>query len=310
MRTSVPTDGRQLLDGVMVPLVTPMSRPGVPSAPAAAELLGALAAAGARALMLLGSNGEGPLLPPGPELTDFVAGVSARWRELTDGGPVLVNVTSAGTADVLARAEAVLPARPDALVLSPPIYFHHRQDEILAHYAALAEVGVPVVAYNAPRYSDPLTPELIDRLTELPHVVGAKDSSGDLDLLTHLIAAARRRPEFGVSQGAEHQALAALRLGADGIVPGIANLAPGPAVALLRAHREGRAEDAERAQRSLDVLLALHTVRPGVPAVKTVLAARGLCTPHVANPFTPCTPDERDRLLALLAPHEEHLITP
>ncbi|WP_052847291.1 dihydrodipicolinate synthase family protein [Streptomyces avicenniae] len=303
-------DGRRLLAGVMVPLVTPMSRPGVPSAEGAYPLLGALAAAGARALMLLGSNGEGPLLPPGRELTDFVRGVRDRWRDLTGDGPVLVNVTAAGTADVLARADAVLPAGPDALVLSPPIYFHHRPDEILAHYAALEGVGAPVVAYNAPRYSNPLTPALLDDLTRLPHVVGAKDSSGDTDLLTHLIAAARRRPGFGVSQGAEHQALAALRLGADGIVPGIANLAPRLAVALFRAHENGRPEDAERAQHSLDALLALHTVRPGVPAVKTVLTARGLCTPHVAAPFTPCTPDERDRLLALLAPHEEHLIRP
>ncbi|MEV1006484.1 dihydrodipicolinate synthase family protein [Streptomyces sp. NPDC049881] len=303
-------DGRRLLGGVMIPLVTPMARPGVPSAEAAHDLLGALAAAGARSLMLLGSNGEGPLLPPTPALTAYVTGVAARWRELTGDGPVLVNVTAPGTADALARADAVLPARPDALVLSPPIYFHHRPDEILAHYTALEATGVPVVAYNAPRYSNPLTPALIDDLTRLPHVIGAKDSSGDPALLAHLVAAARRRPGFGVIQGAEHQALDALRAGADGIVPGIANVAPAPAAALFTAHQEGRADDAERAQRTLTALLALHGVRPGVPAVKTVLTARGLCTPHVAAPFTPCTPDERDRLLALLTPYEEHLITP
>ncbi|MFD0476596.1 dihydrodipicolinate synthase family protein [Nonomuraea thailandensis] len=71
--------------------------------------------------------------------------------------------------------------------------------------------------------------------------------------------------------------LAALRLGADGIVPGIANLAPGPAVELVAAHESGRDGDAEEAQRLLDRLLALHSVRPGVPAIKALLDERGLC---------------------------------
>ncbi|MER5529365.1 dihydrodipicolinate synthase family protein [Streptomyces sp. NPDC002677] len=300
-------DGRTLLSGVIVPLVTPMDRPGRPSAPAADALLGALAAAGARGLMLFGSNGEGPLLPTA-ELGEFTVGVAKRWRELVDGGPVLVNVTAPGTAEALARAEAVLPAAPDALVLSPPIYFHHRHDEIVAHYAALAGLGVPVVAYNAPRYSNPLTPALLDELTGLAHLVGIKDSSGDLALFGHALAAARRREDFGISQGAERQALDALRLGADGVVPGVANLAPAAAVELFRAHRDGRDDAASRAQQLLDRVLALHTVRPGVPAVKAVLAARGLCPPHVAAPFTPCSDEERHALLDLLAPLDAHLI--
>ena len=291
-----------LLSGVMVPLVTPMSAPGVPAA--ADALLVALAESGVRSLMLFGSNGEGPLLPV-PALGGFAEWAAGRWRALT-GGPVLCNVTAAGTAEVLARAEAVASARPDALVLSPPIYFHHRDDEILAHYAALSDLDTPVVAYNAPRYSNPLTPAIIDELVGMPHVVGMKDSSGDLDLLGHLLSV--RRPGFEVSQGSETQLVAALRLGADGIVPGIANLAPVVAVELVAAHEEGRAADADRAQRTVDRLLRLHSVRPGVPAVKAVLADRGLCPPHVAAPLRPCTDAERDALLALLLDDESHLL--
>ncbi|MER7186001.1 dihydrodipicolinate synthase family protein [Streptomyces hyaluromycini] len=300
-------DGRALLSGVIVPLVTPMDRPGHPSAPAADPLLTALAAAGARGLMLFGSNGEGPLLPTA-ELAEFAVGVTRRWHELTGSGPVLVNITAPGTAEALARAEAVLPAAPDALVLSPPIYFHHRHDEIVAHYAALADLGVPVVAYNAPRYSNPLTPALLDELTGLAHLAGIKDSSGDLALFGHALAAARRRDDFGVSQGAERQALDALRLGADGMVLGVANVAPAVTAELFRAHHDGRDEDARRAQRLLDEVLALHTVRPGVPAVKAVLAARGLCPPHAAAPFTPCSDKELQALLDLLGPLDAHLV--
>ncbi|WP_329428202.1 dihydrodipicolinate synthase family protein [Streptosporangium sp. NBC_01495] len=300
------TDGRRLLSGVMIPVVTPMSEPGTPSAAAATALLQGLAAAGARGLMLFGSNGEGPLLPVS-RLAGFAEQMARQWRELT-GGPVLCNVTAAGTAEALERAAAVAPARPDALVLSPPIYFRHRDDEIAAHYAALADLGIPLVAYNAPRYSNPLGPAAIDRLVAMPHVVGIKDSSGDLDLLRHIVSAARSRPDFGVSQGAENHLLAALRLGADGIVPGIANLAPRLAVELVTAHESGRDADAEDAQRVLDRLLALHSVRPGVPAIKAVLDHRGLCPPHVAAPFAPCTEAERRDLIALLGNDDKHLL--
>jgi 4-hydroxy-tetrahydrodipicolinate synthase len=235
------------------------------------------------------------------------------------GGPVLVNVTAAGTAEVLERAAAVLPAAADALVLSPPIYFHHRDDEIIAHYAACADLGTPVIAYNAPRYSNPMTPAVIDALLEMEHVVGRKDSAGDVDGLGRVIESARaRRPDFGVSQGAEGQLLAGLRAGANGIVPGIANIAPGIAVALSRAwlasaspeSAERAAVEAERWQAIADRLCGVHAIRPGVPTIKEILSWRGLCPPHVAAPLQPCTDDERAALRSYLEPLAEHLIQP
>ncbi|MFC8801478.1 dihydrodipicolinate synthase family protein [Promicromonospora sp. NPDC057138] len=305
--------GTPLLTGLTVPLVTPMEPDGRPSAERAAPLLDALYASGVRTLMLLGSNGEGPLVPAS-DVGPFVAGVIRHWRELGKAavghydGIVTVNVTAAGTLDVLERAEAAAAAGADALVLSPPIYFHHRGDEIVAHYAAVAGVWLPVVAYNAPRYSNPITPGIADALADLDHVVGIKDSSGDLALLEHLVGIADRRPGFAVGQGAETQLAAALDLGAHGIVPGVANIAPGPALALMAAHQAGDAAEVARLQQVLTDLTGLHKVRPGTPAIKAVLARRGLCPPHVAPPLLACDPGERDALHAFLTPFEEYLV--
>ncbi|MGI5289156.1 dihydrodipicolinate synthase family protein [Nonomuraea polychroma] len=52
-------------------------------------------------------------------------------------------------------------AGADALVVSPPTYVRHREDEVVAHYAAMARYGLPVIAYNAPRYATPLTPSCV-----------------------------------------------------------------------------------------------------------------------------------------------------
>lgn len=302
--------GTDLLAGLTVPLVTPMDPTGRPSAEATLVLLDAMHAAGVRTLMLLGSNGEGPLIPTGM-FAPFVAEVIAHWRSLGGAdGVVTVNVTAPGTLDALDRAAVATSAGADALVLSPPIYFHHRDDEIVDHYAALGAAGLPVIAYNAPRYSNPITPAVLDGLLALDHVVGIKDSSGDLEFLRHVVDHARERPGFAVGQGAETQLAAALDLGAHGIVPGVANLAPGLALDLLAAHADGDHESTQRLQGQLTELTKLHAIRPGTPAVKEILAQRSLCTPHVAPPLRRCTPAQRADLRAFAARHEDQLIHP
>lgn len=296
-----------LLGGVVVPLLTPMDLPGVPSAAAATPLLRAMADAGVRRLMLLGSNGEGPLIRP-DRVPAYVAAMVDRWHGLVDGGVVLVNVTAAGTDEVRERAERAVAAGADALVVSPPTYFTHRPDEVVAHYAALAGCGRPVVAYNAPKYATPLVEPSVDGLVALPHVVGVKDSSGDPATLAYLVKAAGGRPDFTVSQGDERALAAALRAGAGGIVPGTANLAPRLALDLLAAHEAGDRAELDRLQALNTRLAGLHAVRPGVPAVKALLARRGLCPPHAAPPLAPCTPSEIDELARVVAPLGSYLL--
>ncbi|HEY1177796.1 MAG TPA: dihydrodipicolinate synthase family protein, partial [Phytomonospora sp.] len=288
-----------LLDGLTVPVVTPMSAPGEPSAEAAAPLLRALAAAGVTRLMLLGSNGEGPLIRAdrtGP----FIQGVTAFWRGLVPGGQILANVTAPGTAEALWRAE--LAGDVDAYVLSPPTYFAHREDEVVAHYRALASLGTPVIAYNAPKSATPLTPASAEAVADVPGVAGIKDSSGDPALLAHLVALSRTRPGFEVSQGDERALAAGLRAGAHGIVPGTANLAPKPALDMLAAHRSGDEALLDRLQDLTDRLTRIHAVRPGVPTVKAILAARGLCPVHSAPPLAPCTDAQIRELDAVVEP--------
>ena len=241
------TDGTtgtaRLLTGVTVPLVTPMEPGGRPSPSARRRSCDALHAAGVRTAHAARQQRRGP------------AGAGRPARRRSPRGRALGQLAlldrrhdrcpgqrhAPGTPEALERAEAAAAAGADALVLSPPIYFHHRDDEIVAHYAALADLGLPVVAYNAPRYSNPLTPGWPTRWPTWPHVVGIKDSSGDLELLAHLVG--RRRPPAGLRGRPGRRDPARRRRcdrGAHGIVPGVANLAPVAARAGRRAPRRRR----------------------------------------------------------------------
>lgn len=292
---------------VIVPAVTPIGADGRPALAAGVRYFGALAAAGIEKIMLLGTNGEGPLHQTG-EIGPFLREAVAHWRALVPGGVVIVNVSAAGTRESLARAELAADAGCDAVALSPPCYFHHDERDVVEHYRAGRAASLPVIAYNIPRYAAPFSPGAIAAVGDMEHVAAVKDSSGDADVLRRWLDVRRRRPDFGVNQGAEGAMLDALAAGADGVTPGIANLAPRVALDLVAAYRAGDGERAALAQKRIDRLLPVHRIRPGVPVVKAALALRGLCSAAVAPPLRTLDDTELAALGDFLAEFEPDLI--
>ncbi len=66
------------------------------------------------------------------------------------------------------------------MVLPPP-YALPNSAEVIAHFAAVSEVGLPIILYNNPgRTQISLTPVMVAQLAKLTSVVAIKDSSKDL----------------------------------------------------------------------------------------------------------------------------------
>jgi 4-hydroxy-tetrahydrodipicolinate synthase len=291
-----------MVGGVTAPIVTPMDRRGRVAPDAGLALVARLAAAGVDALLLAGSTGEGHALDA-ESLVALTATIGAAWRRETGGrGRVFVNVSAPSTAEALRRAETVAAHGPDAVVLSPPYYFIHTQAELVAHYQAAAGIGIPVVAYNEPRYtSNPLTREVLAELVAMPWMVGIKDSSGDRELLADTCRLATGSGgRFSVSQGDESSLDAGLRLGAQGIVPGVANLAARRCVELYRVAQAGDWAGAARAQLDLRQVARIHEVRRGVVSMKAALSLLDIVPPHVSAPFQPLDDAELARLRVIL----------
>ncbi|MEV4619171.1 dihydrodipicolinate synthase family protein [Asanoa sp. NPDC049573] len=293
---------RQPIADVTIPLVTVLDAHGRPDAEAARPLLAHLASGGVTALMLAGTNGEGPVLS-GVAVRSYAAEIGAMWRELVGpGATVLVTAAGAGTRDTLERIDLLADVGLDAIVVLAPFYFRHTEHELQAHFRAAAGRGRPVVVYNSPGYTgNPLTLPLVSRLREIPGIVGLKDSSGDAALFESFCALGG--PEFGVAQGAERQLTRGLRAGAVGTVPGVGMIAPRLCVDLVAQVARGDDAGADSSQEQVDELTRIFSVRPGASGIvvmKSALHLLGLCPPHAAAPFAPLTADEFAALRALL----------
>jgi 4-hydroxy-tetrahydrodipicolinate synthase len=291
--------------GVTIPLVTALDRRGRPDAAAVRPLLAHLAAGGVTTLMLAGTNGEGPVLSA-DDVCTYAAEVSAMWRELIGAtAHITVTAAGAGTRETLQRLDRLAVLDLDAVVVLAPFYFRHTERELHAHFRAAAANGRPIVIYNSPGYTgNPIPASLVRRLLDEPAIVGLKDSSGDPALFGQFCDAARERDGFHVAQGVERQLADGLRRGATGVVPGVGMLAPALCVELFRAARAGDHAAAAARQRDVDRVAALFGLRPGasgIVVVKTALHLLGLCPPHAAAPFQPCTETELAELRTALA---------
>ena len=95
------------------------------------------------------------------------------------------------------------------------------------HFAAVAEaIDVPIILYNVPSRtgSSISVSNSIKLANDFNNIVGIKEASGDLGLITELIA--RRPDNFKIYSGDDFLAASANLLGADGCISVIANVIP------------------------------------------------------------------------------------
>lgn len=284
----------QALRGVLPPLITPLRDDQVLDEEAFRRQLRRCLDAGCTGVFVNGSSGEGPWL------------TSAQRRRAVElavgeGTVVLAGVMLPGTSMTLEAAADAERAGADAVVVAAPYYFGTGESTIVRHIeAVVAAVSVPVILYNIPQCThNPLTPAVVGELAANPRVVGIKDSSGDMALFkSHL--ALRDRHAFRVLQGAEQAMGESLRDGADGLVPGLGNVAPEVFVSLVRAVREGDGATAASAERTIQDLQRIYSIAPTFAAMKAAVAAFGVCSRTTAAPLVPATDEQAEQIAGVL----------
>lgn len=101
-------------------------------------------------------------------------------EEVNGQVPVIVGAAACSTRETILNAQFAQALGAAGVMVVPPYYGHLSQEEMYAHFSALARnIDLPVMLYNNPGASgSDLLPETIARLAEMPNVVAIKESTG------------------------------------------------------------------------------------------------------------------------------------
>ncbi|MFV0132649.1 dihydrodipicolinate synthase family protein [Streptomyces sp. HMX87] len=189
------------------------------------------------------------------------------------GHRVMPGVAAYGSAEARRWAEQARDAGCGAVMLLPPNAYRADERSVLAHYAEVAEAGLPVVAYNNPIDTKvDLVPELLARLHGEGHVRAVKEFSGDVRRAYRI---AELAPELDLLIGADDVLLELALAGAKGWVAGCPNALPAASVELYRAAVAGDLPTARRLYRQLHPLLRWDSQVEFVQAIKVSMDVAG-----------------------------------
>jgi len=159
------------LTGIFPPIPTPFER-GHFSPPRLAENLARWHETGLSGYLVLGSNGEAPLLSDA-EKTEVVR--IAR-QAIPEDETVIVGTGLESTDATRVLTSRVADVGADvALVLPPSFYQSHISDDALRrHFEAIAESSpIPILLYNVPKFTHFNMPaNLVAALAEHPKIIG------------------------------------------------------------------------------------------------------------------------------------------
>ncbi|MER5380026.1 dihydrodipicolinate synthase family protein [Streptomyces sp. NPDC002688] len=300
------------LTGVVPPVCTPLTPDREVDVPSLTRLIDHLMDGGVHGLFVLGSTSEVAYLTDAQRRLAVETAVGHVAGRL----PVLAGAIDMTTPRVLDHARAARAAGADAIVVTAPFYTRTHPAEIARHFRAVAAgASLPVFAYDLPAsVHTKLSPELVLELAADGVLAGLKDSSGDLGAFRAVVGGARRHPGisgFTALTGSEVVVDSALALGADGAVPGLANVDPAGYVRLYDLCVAGDRERARAEQERLCELFGMVGVgdpaRMGgsssaLGAFKAALFLRGVIDcPATAEPQVPLSQEEVERVGKYLA---------
>ena len=279
-------------DGLIAYPITPADANGRVDDVALGSLLDRLAEAGVGGIGLLGSTGTYPYLTRAERRRAVEAAVQA----LAGRAPLLVGIGALRTDEAVALAADARAAGADAGLLAAVSYIPLQEDEVFAHYQAVAAAGLPLCVYDNPGTTGfTFSPALIARLSRVPGIQAAKVPAPEAAALAALRAGCA--PGFRVGCSVDARAAEALLAGADAWHSVAAGLFPRSCLSVAQA---ARAEDAAKARRLNAAMQPLWDLFAEHTSLRVMYAAAGhlgLCSAAPPRPVLPL-PDEARRQVA------------
>jgi 4-hydroxy-tetrahydrodipicolinate synthase len=272
-------------------MVTPFRDDHAVDLDGAQELASYLVDSGSDAIVAAGSTGESPTLTA-KEKSELFRAVAEAIR---GRGKLICGTGTYSTAETLELTQAAEDAGADGLLVVTPYYNKPPQRGLVAHFERVAAATeLPIIVYNIPgRTATRLEHDTLLQLARTPNIVAVKDSTGDFQGISKLIAEV---PDFEVYSGDDWATFGYVCLGAVGVVS-VASHLVGPQIRqMIELIETGDIAAARKIHESLSPLFnALFITSNPIP-VKAALELLGRPAGVPRLPLVPATPEERERV--------------
>ncbi len=255
------------------------------------------------AVVAAGGTGELYSLTP----AEYSRVIELTTHAIEDRIPVIAGV-GFGQRLAVEMAQAAEKAGADGILAFPPYYPLAEADGMFEYYRSIGEAtSLGMLIYS--RDWAVFTPEMVERLTAIPTLVGWKDGHGDIRLLQTIIHRVGERLNW-IGGAGDDMVAAYYSIGLRTFSSSIATVAPRLS---LKLHELGEAGDSEALAELLDrcvvPLYAIRARRRGyeVSTMKTMMEMVGLNAGPVRPPLVNVTPEEEDELRTILSAWEKFL---
>lgn len=270
------------IKGIISAMITPMNEDESINAAALREQVNRQIESGVHAIFCFGTNGEGYIL--NKEEKKLV--LKTVIEETNGRVPVYAGTGCVSTKETIEQSKMAMDLGADVLSIITPSFAVASQNELYDHYKTVAEaVDMPIILYNIPaRTGNALAPATVGKLSEIPNIIGAKDSSGNFTNILGYISATEKN-NFSVLSGNDQLILWALKAGGVGGIAGCANVYPHTMASIYNFYMEGDWKKAKEYQDSIASFRGCFKYGNPNTVVKTAVSLLGYNVGKCRAPF-------------------------
>jgi 4-hydroxy-2-oxoglutarate aldolase len=295
------------LSGVYAALTTPFAADGSVAIAELKQNIQRYDATGLAGYAVQGSTGESVLL----SRTEWDSVLVAAKEAASPKKRLLAGTGVESTAEAISRTKRAAELGYDAALVKTPYYYKpmYKPEVFIAHYRRVADASpIPVLLYSVPQFTGiSLEAPEVAVLAEHPNIIGIKESSGHVQRVGEMVAAAPA--SFQVLTGGAGVLLPSLAVGAKGAILALASALPEKCAELYEVTRRGQMETARELQKSLLRASKLIVSELGIPGVKFVMDQRGYHGGAPRLPLQPLSDAAKKRVLEFLATFERAAAT-
>ncbi|HLV77536.1 MAG TPA: 4-hydroxy-tetrahydrodipicolinate synthase [Marinobacter sp.] len=273
-----------MITGSLVALVTPMHPDGDIHWEDLDKLVDFHIENGTHGIVAVGTTGEASTLSP----KEHCGVIGHIIKRVAGRIPVIAGTGGNSTREAIELTTEACKLGADASLLVVPYYNKPSQEGLYQHFKAIAEAvpGINQILYNVPgRTSCDMLNETVERLADIPNIIGIKDATGNIPRGIELIEAVEGR--LLVYSGDDATAADLMLAGAKGNISVTANVAPG---AMSRLCEAAMAGDRDETGRLNDLLMPLNRklfLEANPIPVKWALNRMGMIGEGLRLPLTP-----------------------